>query len=646
MIQRNKPDQHPYQNLSLDSMKDEQWEDIPGFDGAYSISNFGRIWAAPRLVITANGKQLYFTKERIRRQALARYYNSYTKDYTDQLSVHLRYEGGDYSFKVNRLVYHAFVKPIDFKTDKLLVVHKDGNNLNNHCDNLVLMNGTELYIHGLRNERRPRTGLLIKKGESVTWSDKNSPRPVIKYTLDGKKVEDYSSLAEAAEKNKSHRSSLRAVVQNKLRQLNGYVYRFKGTPYKGEYRDFSYEKKVTQYQIDGKKVKIYPSVKEAGTITGIDPDTISKCALHKTLSCGGYVWRYEGDTYQGEYKDKIKNRPRPIVQYALTGKRIAQFVSVSEASGETGFNASSLLECAHRRMKTSHGFVWRFIGDIYKGEYSQHRIGKPVTQYTKEGKKIKVYPTIEAAARATGLTSANIQKNVSGSNKTAGGYVWKFSTDSEVKRLGTLPEIHIERAALPGKEVIQYSLEGKKLATYKSISEAARVCKLPASNISFVVDKFNLSAAGYVWRTKGNIYRGALAKTPRANQGKSVTQYDMQGNKIQTYDSTRQAQQATGIASISSVARGKLKSSGGYIWLYNSTVKKINVEAHFASTYESIQRNSKQVAKYSLEGDLLKTYPSVSVAGKEEGISAKRISSVINGHSKSAGGFLWSLALE
>jgi hypothetical protein len=96
-----------------------------------------------------------------------------------------------------------------------------------------------------------------------------------------------------------------------------------------------------------------------------------------------------------------------------------------------------------------------------------------------------------------------------------------------------------------------------------------------------------------------------------------------------------------GIASISAVARGRLKSSGGYIWLYDSNAKRINVEEHYAFTRESIQRNSKSVAKYSLEGDLLKTYPSISVAGKEEGISPKRISSVINGHSKSAGGFLW-----
>lgn len=357
------------------------------------------------------------------------------------------------------------------------------------------------------------------------------------------------------------------------------------------------------------------------------------------------MWRYEGDLYHGEYKDEIKNKPQPLVQYTLTGRKTEQFESVNEAARKTGFNASTLLDCAHRRTKTSHGFVWRFAGDVYKGEYSGHRIGKPVTQHTLEGKRLKVYPTIEAAARATGLTAANIQKNVNGHNKTAGGYVWKFSSEKEVNKLEALPSTYMERKPTVGKRVIQYSIDGKKLAVYNSISAAAKTCDINVSNISFALDRANLSAGGYVWRTKGNIYRGALARTPRPNEGKSVTQYDMNGNKIRTYASTRQAQQETGIASgsISAVARGKLKSSGGYIWLYDSNVKRINVEEHYASTHESIQRNSKSVAKYSLEGDLLKTYPSISVAGKEEGVSSKRISSVINGHSKSAGGFLWSL---
>src|SRR5882672_11337583 len=93
--------QYPFMNLSLLPMKGEMWVDMLEFDGCYSISNYGRIWAAPRPILSITG-QLYFTKERIRKQNLTQYLNSYTKGFTDQLSIHLRYEGRDYSFKVNR----------------------------------------------------------------------------------------------------------------------------------------------------------------------------------------------------------------------------------------------------------------------------------------------------------------------------------------------------------------------------------------------------------------------------------------------------------------------------------------------------------------------------------------------------------------
>lgn len=285
------------------------------------------------------------------------------------------------------------------------------------------------------------------------------------------------------------------------------------------------------------------------------------------------------------------------------------------------------------------------MGDAYKGEYSNHRIGKPVTQYTLEGKKLKVYPTIEEAARATGLTAANIQKNTSGSNKTAGGYIWKFSQAQEVKKLEAVPKSYKDRKSIAGTEVIQYSIDGNRLRVYCAISEAAKSCGLHASNISFALNKTDRTAGNYVWRTKGNIYRGALAKMPRANQAKPVTQYNMKGHKIRTYESARQAEKITGISSgtISFVARGKLKSTGGYIWLYDSTVNKIDVDKHYSDTAKNIIRNSKAVGMYSLEGKLLKLYPSIRVAAKKEGINANRISSVINGHSKSAGGFLWRL---
>jgi hypothetical protein len=635
---------YAFTNLSLDSMEGEEWKDIPMFDGYYAVSNYGRLRAAPRPVNSITGKS-YYTRERIRKQYLAKYYNSYTGDYVEQLSLHLRYEGKNYNFKVNRLVYEFFVAPPGTDMDSLLVVHKDGDNCNNRYDNLALMNGTELYGHGLTLKRRPRTGLKMKKANGLS-SEKNAPRPIVKYSLDGKKLNEYDSVEQAALANDTSRDNIRKVAQQKLVQLNGSVYRFKDTPYHGEHADFSYEKPVTQYDLAGKRVKTYQSVKEAGTQMDIDPNNISRCALRKSMTGGGFVWRYEGDSYNGEYKNKIKNKPKEIVQYNLDGKKVAGFTSVNEAARVNGFSSAVLLDCANRKSKVAHGFVWRFQSDPYSGEYKNYRRGKPVTRHTREGKKIDTYPTIEAAARATGLTPANIQKNVKGHNKTAGGFIWRFATAKEVQKLPAETAKHPSGGE--GKQIIRYSLEGKKLAVYSSLIAAAKACGVNASGISSALDNQTRSAAGFVWRTKGNIYHGNLAKTPSPNKAHAVTQYDLNGRKLHVYKSIREAGIVIGASSssISMVARGKLKTSGGFIWQYGDGPAKIDIKEYFAPTQRYIRKISKPVLKYSLAGELIKEYPSISEAARVEGIRISRISAVINGKSKSAGGDYWKLKVD
>jgi len=632
---------YPFMNLSLVSMNGELWEDIPGFDGCYCISNYGRIWAAPRPVISITG-QLYFTKERIRKQCLTRYHNSFTNDYTDQLSIHLRYEYRSYSFKVNRLVYHLFVEPLDLKDERLVVVHKDGDNCNNRYDNLVLMNGMQLYKHNLDLQRIPRTGHRTK---GKAWSPENAPRPVIQYTLDGKKLREYASIAEAALDNKAHRGGIRSVIKNDLMQLHGFVYRFKGDTYNGEYANFAVEKQVTQYAVNGKKLKVYPSVKEAGLQVGVDPNSISKCALGKARIAGGFVWRYEHDIYRGEFEGQVKNLPKPITQYNLDGKAIAEYSSVNEAAKQTGFTAATLLDCAYKRTRVSNGFVWRFDSDLYKGEFKHYSVGKPVTQFTLTGKKIKTYHTIQAAAQASSLTSDNIQKNVKGENKTAGGFIWKYASLNDIKKLSTFKPTEYSKSATGMKEIIQYSIEGKKLAVYASVTEAARALGTSGSGIRTALDNPSRSSGGFVWRTQGNLYRGSLARIQPANKAKMVTQYNLQGHKLNVYPSAKQAEAATGVhgTTISHVARGKLKSTGGYIWQYGDGPKRLDIESYYASTKKHLARISKAVAKYTIEGEFVCEYPSISAAAREEGISSGRISSVVNGQSQSAGGNIWQL---
>jgi hypothetical protein len=53
-------------------------------------------------------------------------------------------------------------------------------------------------------------------------------------------------------------------------------------------------------------------------------------------------------------------------------------------------------------------------------------VSKQVTQYTKDGKKIKTYPSMAAAQKATGIFASSIGNRAAGNGKTAGGYIWRW----------------------------------------------------------------------------------------------------------------------------------------------------------------------------------------------------------------------------
>jgi len=53
-------------------------------------------------------------------------------------------------------------------------------------------------------------------------------------------------------------------------------------------------------------------------------------------------------------------------------------------------------------------------------------VSKQVTQFTKDGKKLKTYPSMAAAQRATGIFASSIGNRAAGNGKTAGGYIWRW----------------------------------------------------------------------------------------------------------------------------------------------------------------------------------------------------------------------------
>jgi hypothetical protein len=50
---------YPYQNLEADVLPGERWKDIPGFEGYYKASDFGRIKSLDRIIPHPRLKQQF-----------------------------------------------------------------------------------------------------------------------------------------------------------------------------------------------------------------------------------------------------------------------------------------------------------------------------------------------------------------------------------------------------------------------------------------------------------------------------------------------------------------------------------------------------------------------------------------------------------
>jgi group I intron endonuclease len=114
---------------------------------------------------------------------------------------------------------------------------------------------------------------------------------------------------------------------------------------------------------------------------------------------------------------------------------------------------------------------------------------------------------------------------------------------------------------------------------------------------------------------------------------KTVYQYAVKdGQLINSYDCLENAGSAVGAdkRSISSAALGVNKTCNGFVWSYSST---------FPTDFKDNRR--KVVQQFSLEGEFINEFKSVSEASKLTDCNKTSIAKTCRGERKSCGGYLW-----
>ena len=110
---------------------------------------------------------------------------------------------------------------------------------------------------------------------------------------------------------------------------------------------------------------------------------------------------------------------------------------------------------------------------------------------------------------------------------------------------------------------------------------------------------------------------------------RSVKQYTLNGEYIQTFESVAAANRATGASKIRDVANGKRNSSGGYKW-------------EWVEDFVPEDRGSKKaVAQLDDNYNIINIFESVSEAARQTGANRKGISSVCLGKQKKCFNYFW-----
>lgn len=129
------------------------------------------------------------------------------------------------------------------------------------------------------------------------------------------------------------------------------------------------------------------------------------------------------------------------VQYSVDGRFINKYRFAKVAAREIGINYTSICKALNGERNTAGGYAWRRMSaneitetiemvnkpvklrnDYFDNqEYLKYNIG----QYNKSGDLIEIFPNMTQASKKTGVDYTGIKRNISGKQKSAGGYIWK-----------------------------------------------------------------------------------------------------------------------------------------------------------------------------------------------------------------------------
>ena len=274
----------PHEDMSLADRPDEIWKPFPvePFDDIFVISNKGRVKRLAYTMINKNNMETRLP-ERIRKLS-ANKEKSYSLNKTTYYLVCIVSKNKfTKAYPVARLVYSAFVAPLDIYDQTVFVRYKDENSLNCVPENLYLFDrskitrwlldhGRRTMIEGISDPER-----LSKEYRQTLHT--NLKRRVCQYDLEGNYIRTFNSRKEAAEAvGLLNPTAISAVITGKVLTAANFIWRnwTENPEPRTELRKTKlYIQKLAQYDMNGNLVCIFDSKNKAAAALNLSASTIS-----------------------------------------------------------------------------------------------------------------------------------------------------------------------------------------------------------------------------------------------------------------------------------------------------------------------------------------------------------------------------------
>jgi hypothetical protein len=211
------------------------------------------------------------------------------------------------------------------------------------------------------------------------------------------------------------------------------------------------------------------------------------------------------------------------------------------------------------------------------------------------------------------------------------------------------------------------SYEGKKKGMPAKALLAAHKSRLGSKHTDESKEKMRIAKLGkpapHNKKPKPEWLKELLSKNSknkeRFNNRKKVSQYDIMGNLIESFNSIKEASEITNIdrKKIEQCLRKKSKTTNNYRWEYSNDNPKNNIGILVfekpgrkqggipwnkgKKNQQFCYKHNKIVSQYTLDGLFIKTWDCIKAAAIELNIHRGSIENCSLGKSKSSGGFIW-----